>query len=33
MDLRPYFQSIDRPDRLLDELQAIRKELEKIAKK
>lgn len=33
IDLRPYFLSIDRPDPLIDEIQAIRKELEKIAQR
>lgn len=33
IDLRPYFLSVDKPDRMIDVLQAIRKELEKIAKK
>ena len=32
VDLRPYHLSVERPDPLIDELQGIRKELEKIAK-
>lgn len=33
VDLRPYHLSVERPDTLIDELQRMRKELEKIAKK
>ena len=33
VDLRPYYLSVERPDPLIEQLQGIRKELEKIAKK
>lgn len=33
IDVRPYFMSVDRPDAMITEVQGVRKELEKIAKK